>query len=156
MHSRQDLHKSCPQCRIRKKPSRAYTVSHLAKTKSNHQTEYRLPKPKKGLPIILAVGDNSPVGRRCRSGSNWSGLAQSRDIALREWLRNRIGGYPVPAYHALKITIAPIAQIRILAVVNINCTFWYMKTLIYIIRGRSVGDTCEDHVGRRRQKKVQV
>jgi hypothetical protein len=28
-----------------------------------------LPNPKKGLPDILAVGEISPVGRRCRPGS---------------------------------------------------------------------------------------
>ena len=38
-------------------------------------------------------------------------------LPFRKWLRNRIGlgVYPVPTYHALNITIAPIEQVRIIA-----------------------------------------
>jgi hypothetical protein len=39
----------------------------------------------------------------------------------------------VLAYHVLKITIAPIAPVIILAeiVTDIDCTFWYMETFVY-------------------------
>ena len=51
--------------------------------------------------------------------------------------------------------IAPIGPVRIMVIVRhtLICTFWYMETLVYIIRGCGVRETCQECVRMRGQER---